>query len=202
MMNIFNMRFDLHVHTTLSPCSRLRLAEILSDAKSKGLDGVCITDHNTMAVREILTEGLQDDGLCIIFGLEYSTADGDFLLFGPFEELAAGLSAPQLLDRVENEGGVAIAAHPFRTARPTREYLIKQGLCRIVEGVNGRNHTYEDDRVASWEKSYDIKQVGGSDAHSLSELGQKATRFHTRITSRADLIQALKKGAFDIPHQN
>lgn len=194
------MRFDLHVHTTLSPCSRLRPTEILSDAISKGLDGVCITDHNTMAIQEILTEGLQDDGLCIIFGIEYSTADGDFLLFGPFEELPAGLYAPELLDRVETEGGVAIAAHPFRTARPTREYIIKQGLCRIVEGINGRNHTHENDRVASWEQSYDIKQVGGSDAHSLSELGQKATRFHTRITSRADLIQALKKGAFDIPH--
>jgi predicted metal-dependent phosphoesterase TrpH len=196
------MRFDLHVHTNLSPCSRLRPTEILSNAKSKGLDGVCITDHNTMAVREILTEGIQDDGLCIIFGLEYSTDDGDFLLFGPFEEIPADLSAPELLQRVETDGGVAVAAHPFRNNRPTREYLIRQGLCRIVEGVNGRNHAHENNRVSSWEQNYGVKQVGGSDAHSLAELGRKATCFHTPISNRADLIQALKKGAFEIPHPN
>jgi predicted metal-dependent phosphoesterase TrpH len=196
------MRFDLHVHTNLSPCSRLLPAEILSNAKSKGLNGVCITDHNTMAVREILTEGLQSDGLCIIFGQEYSTDEGDFLLFGPFEEIPAGLPAPELLQGVEAVGGVAIAAHPFRACRSTREYLIEQGLCRIVEGVNGRNHASENDRVLSWQRSYGVKQVGGSDAHSLPELGQTVTRFQTPISSRIDLIQALKKGAFEIPGYN
>ena len=75
------MKFDIHVHTTLSPCSHLTVDDILSRAKDKGLDGVCITDHDTMAIRHHLSEGIQDNGLCLIFGMEYSSPDGDFLAF-------------------------------------------------------------------------------------------------------------------------
>ena len=71
------MLFDLHIHTTLSACSQLRLEQILSEASEKGLDGVCITDHHTMAVRHAISEGIQANGLCVIFGMEYSTREAE-----------------------------------------------------------------------------------------------------------------------------
>lgn len=191
------MHFDLHTHTTLSDCSRLNLQELLNSAQAKGLDGVCITDHETMDVRHHLQEGIQPNGLCVIFGMEYATPDGDFLLFGPFEEIPQGLSAPELLEQVE-QAEVAVAAHPFRSGRPTREYLVRDGLCRIVEGVNGRNRPSENASTCSWRKRYDINLVGGSDAHSLDELGRVTTRFTSPIRSRGDLIEALKKGFFSV----
>lgn len=190
------MLFDLHLHTTLSPCSQLRLDEILSQAPKRGLDGVCITDHNTMDVRHSIPEGVLGNGLRVIFGIEYSTSRGDFLIFGPFEELPPGLPAQLLLTYVERSGGVAIAAHPFRAQRPTDESLIKKKMCRIVEGVNGRNAHHENECVFGWQKKYNIQQVGGSDAHSLEELGTVHTEFTTPIHSRADLINALKQGDF------
>lgn len=194
------MRFDLHIHTTLSQCSQLDLEEILTAAGSKGLDGVCITDHDTMTVRHRIEEGIQSNGLCVIFGMEYSTTEGDFLLFGPFEDMPTALPAPQLLDRVERAGGVAVAAHPFRARRPTQEYLVSQGLCHIVEGVNGRNQGSENASTSDWKDRYGVALVGGSDAHTLAELGQVTTRFTSPICSRADLIVALKTGAFTLQH--
>lgn len=191
------MRFDLHTHTTLSLCSQLRLEQILDQASEKGLDGVCITDHHTMAGRHAIAEGIQTNGLCVIFGMEYSTPGGDFLLFGPFEEFPAGLSPQALLQEVERLGGVAIAAHPFRPCRQVNEELIKDGLCTIVEGVNGRNTTDANEKVLQWQRYYQVDLVGGSDAHSLDELGRVPTIFTTPILSRSDLIKALKEGAFN-----
>jgi predicted metal-dependent phosphoesterase TrpH len=190
------MNFDLHVHSNLSSCSQLRLDEILSQASGKGLDGVCITDHDTMAVRNYVPEGILGNGLRIIFGMEYTTPAGDFLLFGPFEELPPGLPAQLLLKHVDNCGGVAIAAHPFRARRPIQEHIIQKGMCDIVEGINGRNAEHENQSVLDWQKKYNIQQVGGSDAHSIDELGRVHTTFSTPIHSRTDLITALKVGAF------
>jgi len=193
---ITSMKFDLHVHTSISPCSQLPLEDIIAQAKERGLSGVCITDHDTMEVRHFLQEGLQDNGLCVIFGMEYATGEGDFLLFGPYEQLQPGLAAPELLRHVEKTGGIAVAAHPFRGSRPTREYLIDHGLCGIVEGINGRNRQHENDSVSSWRDRYGVKQVGGSDAHSLEELGRVTTRFQQPIRSRDELINALKNSSY------
>lgn len=117
------MLFDLHVHTTFSPCSGLSLEEILGKARSIGLDGVCLTDHESMAAGGLVREGPQDDGLCVIIGQEYATRQGDFLLFGPYESLPQGLEARHLLLYVQATGGVAVAAHPCEALPPTKARL-------------------------------------------------------------------------------
>jgi len=185
------MVFDLHVHSSLSPCSRLSLDEILNKAKSRGLDGVCITDHDTMDARHLISEGLQANGLCVIIGQEYTTPQGDFLLFGPFELLPPGLSATRVLNHVRSTGGAAIAAHPFRLQRPVAEEIVSSGLCRIIEAINGRNTALENSQTATWLERYPVCSVGGSDAHTLDELGRVPVWIDMPILSRSDLIQAL-----------
>ena len=189
------MLFDLHVHTVFSPCGHLRIEDLVVRAADSGLDGVCITDHHTMDIRHVMTEGIQKNGLCIIFGMEYTTAQGDFLLFGPFEELAPDLPAEQLLSTVRANGGAAVAAHPFRKARPVDGRLIRQGLCHAVECLNGRNTSLENSEVENW-RHYRFARCAGSDAHTLDELGScsYATEFLVPVKSRMDLIQALNQG--------
>jgi predicted metal-dependent phosphoesterase TrpH len=182
------------VHTTLSACSQLALADVLAHSRHRGLDGVCITDHDTMAVGRYLQEGRQPDGLLVFFGLEYTTPEGDFLLFGPFENLSRHLSARRLLDHVAAAGGVAIAAHPFRRNRPVKECLVREGCCRIVESVNGRNRAAENRAVDRWRRQYAFGVCAGSDAHSLVELGRVKTRFKEPVATRAELVAALKNG--------
>jgi predicted metal-dependent phosphoesterase TrpH len=188
------MLFDLHIHTALSPCSSLNISDIVDHAIECGLDGICITDHQTMDIRHLLAEGVQINGLCVLFGMEYSTPQGDFLLFGPFEDLAPDLEADSMLSTVRDLGGVAVAAHPFRKARPTDERLIRNGLCHGVECFNGRNTSGENDAVERWTRRYRLTRCGGSDAHTLDEMGIFATRFYAPVYSRTDLIRALSRG--------
>ncbi len=193
---ICTMRFDLHVHTALSPCSTLGIGEILLHARARGLDGVCITDHDTMEIRNSLREGMQSDGLCVIFGMEYATPQGDFLLFGPFESLPPCMEATTLLHTVTLKGGAAIAAHPFRTARSVDEEIIRKGLCRTIEGINGRNQAFENRKIENWRTRYFLNECGGSDAHTLEELGRVVTTFRDPVRSRDELIQALNGGDY------
>ncbi|MFP4035651.1 MAG: PHP domain-containing protein, partial [Desulfovermiculus sp.] len=111
------MLFDLHIHSSISPCSNLSLDDIVHQAQEKGLDGVCITDHDTMAAGQVIAEWVQGNGLVVIIGQEYTTRQGDFLLFGPYEDLPPGLSAEKVLSHVRVTDGAAIGAHPFRRGR-------------------------------------------------------------------------------------
>ena len=190
------MLFDVHVHTKHSSCSALAIEEILLNARSRGVDGVCITDHNTMNVRNDIVEGIQDDGLCVIIGMEYDTPDGDFLLFGPIEDLRPGLDAEEVLHIVSERGGVSIAAHPFRQDRPVAESVMQKGLCRVIEGINGRNSEFENAKTYRWIKKYSLHQCGGSDAHSLEELGTVVTSINTPVRNRRDFINAMNSGSF------
>ncbi len=187
------MQFDLHVHTTLSPCSKLDIREILAWSRSFGLDGVCITDHGAMEVGRVIREGLQPDGLCVIIGMEYATPSGDFLIFGPFQDLPAGLSARNLLQIVESWGGAAVAAHPFRKGRCVSEAVFRQRRCNLTERINGRNTDLANLRAASLRERYGVGETGGSDAHTLDELGRVVTRFQRPIQNREELIAALRE---------
>jgi len=188
------MLYDLHVHSSISPCSNLSLHDIVHQAQEKGLDGVCITDHDTMAAGQLVTEGVQDNGLVVIIGQEYTTRQGDFLLFGPYQDLPLGLRAEKLLEHVQATGGAAVGAHPFRKGRSVDSVLIRSGLCRIIEQENGRNSALENTQTQAWIARYPLIPVAGSDAHSLEELGRFPLRFPSPIHSRMDLISALNSG--------
>jgi len=188
------MIFDMHIHTTISSCSRLDVHELIETAGRIGLDGICITDHGSMAISRTITEGRQPNGLTVIIGLEYETPEGDFLLFGPVEQVPSHLGGPELLNYTRNAGGVAIAAHPCRKARPVSELIFQHGLCPVIETQNGRNAMVENLKACRRQSHYRLIATAGSDAHTLDELGTAVTRFSVPIYSRPDFVQALKQG--------
>ena len=188
------MLIDIHVHSDNSSCSRMSIDEILNHAREYGLDGVCITDHDTTAVLSQITEGFQPDGLLVLVGMEYSTPQGDFLVFGDVESLEVGMDAPVMMARVREAGGAIVAAHPFRGWRPSDVSVITDGQCDAIEVVNGRNTDMDDFFAEGLATKTGLARSSGSDAHTLEELGQFPTRFRMPIANRSDLVTALKRG--------
>ncbi|GAB7022467.1 PHP domain-containing protein [Salidesulfovibrio brasiliensis] len=190
------MLFDLHVHTDISPCSSLELTTILTRAKGLGLDGVCLTDHDTMEVLSEVKEGVQNDGLVVIVGMEYSTPEGDYLIFGPFESIRPGMNAFELAAHVYRAGGAMIGAHPYRLTRPADLAAYGPEGCRIVEVANGRNTRSENARALSLAEKHSLAMSAGSDAHTLEELGRLPSKMLTKVHSREDFVAALRNGLF------
>ena len=48
-LSIPTLKIDLHIHTCVSKDGVLHPAEVIKIAKRRGLDRICITDHNTLA---------------------------------------------------------------------------------------------------------------------------------------------------------
>jgi len=66
--------------------------------------------------------------------------------------------------------------------------------------LNGRNQTYENDLCMQWIETNgnNKKCIGGSDAHTLDEIGRIVTVFDKDIYTSEDLIRELREGDYTI----
>jgi len=71
------MRFDLHIHSCLSPCASLEMSpsEIARRAAEAGVDGIAITDHQSARNAPAVAECARRAGIGCLFGLEVQTAE-------------------------------------------------------------------------------------------------------------------------------
>jgi len=71
------MKFDLHIHSCLSPCANLEMSpsEIVARAKAAGMDGIALTDHQSARNTPAIAECAKRAGLGCLFGLEVQTAE-------------------------------------------------------------------------------------------------------------------------------
>jgi predicted metal-dependent phosphoesterase TrpH len=192
--HVRRMIIDLHIHSDISNCGHQSLDAIIAAAAQCGVDGICITDHDTMAAAERLQQGRQANGVLVIVGMEYTTTQGDFLIFGDFADIPLGMRATELVTYVDAHEGALVAAHPFRRRRGTDQTLIRPEMVRIAESINGRNSEYENKFFNFWAQHRDLVFVGGSDAHYTHEIGAVVTEFSQPVTTRQELIQQLKAG--------
>ena len=190
------MVIDMHIHTRFSPCSNIKIRQLVRKAQERGLDGVCVTDHDTIDSLALFKNLPEVPGICIIVGIEYTTQKGDFLVFGPIEQIPKCMDAKNLLKWVQKEGGVAIPAHPFRKDRPVDPNILRNS--KIIEGLNGRNLPAENELCKEWilKNTNGVKIIGGSDAHTLAEVGRIVTVFEKNIYSVEGLIEELRHGHY------
>ncbi len=186
----------MHIHTHFSHCSIIKIPQLLQRAQKVGIDGICITDHNTIASKSVFEKIADNSGICVIIGIEYTTSNGDFLVYGPVDYIPEKMDAKNLFKWVQKEGGVTIAAHPFRKDRPVDPDVLH--LSKIIESVNGRNNPAENALCKNWLQKHGegMKEIGGSDAHTLEEVGQVVTVFKKNIYNMDDLVRELLYGNY------
>jgi predicted metal-dependent phosphoesterase TrpH len=170
--------------------------QLIQKAKDIGLDGICITDHDTVAAKHVLHNISDRSGLCVIIGMEYTTAEGDFLVFSPCYEIPMGLNAQELFSYVIKQGGIAISAHPFRKNRPASRAVLESS--HIIEAMNGRSNYDENELSKKWiiSRGNATRGIGGSDAHTINEVGRVVTVFKNNIYGLEDLIRELHSGTY------
>lgn len=71
------MKFDLHIHSCLSPCANLEMSpgEIVRRAHEAGMGGIAITDHQSARNAPAIVECAKRIGLRCLCGLEVCTAE-------------------------------------------------------------------------------------------------------------------------------
>jgi len=204
------MMIDLHTHTQeYSLCSRLPVEDLIAQAIAVGLDGVAVTDHSRIGGAEAAQRLGAKYGFPVFRGVEVHTTLGDILVFGLYRDFPWEMDGGRLLRMVEEAGGAAIAAHPFRTVghalgRTLRRagIALENALDRspelasfsAVEVLNGSDGDRGAFQARALARALVLPGVGGSDAHFAPEVGSAVTLFPDPISTDEELIAALRSG--------
>jgi predicted metal-dependent phosphoesterase TrpH len=187
------------MHTTRhSPDSRMDPLAMARQARTLGLDGLVITEHDwlwTEAELDVLRE-LHPE-LVILAGIEVSAREGHFLVYGVTNPFAVhrDIGVAALCREVHRQGGAVVAAHPFRWGQPFTDILRRERP--ELDGLELMTSNMDADcrrQAAVVRKEYNLAGLGSSDAHREDVLGFCYTEFPGTITGMSDLVEAIRGG--------
>ena len=202
------MRIDLHIHTSpRSACSHLGLAELIETGNHRKLDGICLTEHQVVWDMEAAQQLAAEGGIKVFRGNEFTTNQGDILVFGFDEDIKDLLTIQELQQTVKNAGGFMIAAHPFRGFKTfgigqlqmTVDQACRRKMFEFVDAIeigNGKLSDDENDMARKVAEKLGLPGTGGSDAHRVDEVGRWVTEFEKDIRTEQELLEELRSGRF------
>ena len=201
------MLIDLHVHSHHTRGCNLDPRDVLRRAKEAGLDGVAFTDLNTLDGLEEIRSAGRDEGVLALCGVEIATDHGHYLCF--FPDPARVPAPPQVfgsatpwavrdvLAKVRELGGVAVAAHPYDKSveRPSGDFIFTLDGLSAIEGLNTRRKGPANDLAVEAADHMNLPCIGASGAMGgLEEIGKAATLFRDPVASEADIVRQLRAG--------
>ena len=183
------LKIDFHVHTCYSRDSSITLKQVITFAKKAGLDGVAITDHNTInGAHKIKTQEI-----LVIPGIEISTLEGHLLGINLTKNVPPKLGMRKTIQLIHDAGGVAIAPHPtaFYKSPPTKS----ETSYDAIEVMNASSFPFSI--LTHYSKKFaerlDIPQIGGSDSHYAPEIGSAYTLVDADLEI-GEIVRAIKLG--------
>ena len=207
------MLIDLHTHTEpLSDDSELKPTELINRAKQAGLDAICLTEHDRPWDKDAIAKLSQEHDFLILPGVEISIDEGHLLVFGVEEDsfsieyILSMHRAEYVKHIVDEAGGFIILAHPYRRQlyndddlHTAVERFCQKPLFHLVDTIevlNGKASERENRFAQELCRKLNLKGIGGSDAHSISDIPSCATLFERNISNVEQLITELKAGRF------
>lgn len=190
------MLIDMHLHErTFSLDSHLSLEQIVTIAKAKGLDGVCITDHDSMGLRSRAEEYSRETGFPILVGVEFYSLQGDITAWGVDSCPPERVDAQAFIDQVNAAGGFCAACHPFRNNnRGLEEHLRKVHGLHGIEVLNGSTSPEANQKALRYCRELGCTPIGGSDAHIEKQVGVYATWLPREVHTLEEFISLLRAG--------
>lgn len=169
------LRVDAHVHTAASYDSGMVPARLVERAVQADLDGVVVTDHDTVEGARVVADLAAARDLVVVVGCEVSTADGHLLAMGVEGAPEPGRPLVETARAVRESGGIAVVPHPFQRSR----HGAGENAIANVDGVEVYNaltftglRNRQAERFAAREG---YPPFAGSDAHRPETVGRAAT---------------------------
>ena len=187
------MLVDMHLHEkTHSLDSFLSLDQIVDIAKQKGLDAICITDHDSMGLRDYAAEYSRKVDFPIFVGVEFFSLQGDITAFGIDSFPPMRIAAQDFIDQVNKAGGFCVSCHPFRNNNRGLEDNLRhvKGL-HGVEVLNGSTSLEANRTALRYCRELGLKAIGASDSHVTNNVGKYVTWLPEKVNTLADFVSQL-----------
>jgi len=192
------LKIDLHVHTWYSD-STGSVKQVLEVAQRRGLDGIAITDHDTL---QGAYEALQENNkLIIIPGMEIKTTQGEILAIGIRHPISKRLSMIDALRKIHEQKALAIVPHPtIPIFGALKEKDLKKLRIDGIEAISAITPLYCHYLRKNIELATQLKLpiIAGSDSHSPETVGDAFTKVYSESKDLGDILNAIKLGHTEI----
>ena len=167
------MKVEMHLHTHRSSDGLITLGEAKKVLKSKKVDAIAITDHDTTAAWK------EFKGRQFIKGIEKTVEEDDgnkFHLLIYF--LSSGIKHNgffEAIDDVRDQDAFVAIAHPYDTIRKAPSASRLEDYGRYVDGIECMNARmcipHGNKKALDFAMRHKLVKIAGSDAHHWSEIG-------------------------------
>ena len=202
-------KFDLHIHST---CSRHKVwgidgintpQEIVEMAVQVGLDGIAIADHNTIKGSQRAIEYVKEKNLplLVIPAAEVRSNVGDILAIGISQNIKKGLSVLETIEAIQNQNGIAIAAHPYKYNTKISFKLKNPSIGSrfdAVEIFNAGVNVKRNYKAKLLAEELKKPSVANSDAHYIKSIGYTYTYLDINNSSIDEALSAIQKNKISL----
>ena len=189
-------KMDSHIHSEYSPDSKSKLKDIFKVAKSRNIDIIAISDHNTVDGSKEARRLTKKDDLLVIPSIEISSIEGHILGFGCEEKIDRDLPAAETIDLIHDQSALAIIPHPYCFYR--HGLLCKADYKDLkIDAIETKNARfivgYCNTKAKNLSKNENLPSLGASDAHYFKFVGD----CYSKIDCEKDIdsvLKSIKKG--------
>jgi len=185
---------DFHTHSSMWSDGGFTPWNLVLEAERQGLDAIAVTGHNEVWDGQLAERFSRAIGGPIVIGGEEVLAEGRFhmIALGVKSVVDFRKTAAAVIDDVHAQGGVAIAAHPFRT--------IRSGWADAMRTLDGGeichpNIFWQEGGQAELEEfalRQPIAAIGSSDFHGTGRMGICRTYVFAREATAQGILDAVR----------
>jgi hypothetical protein len=158
---------DFHCHSEHSD-GALSISRLAALARSRGLDFLAVSDHNTVSHFPHLGPASERYGLTLVPGQEVTTTEGHANCTGPVEWADFRVEPGEWMAKAEAEGGLASLNHPVLGTLSWRKPLSRPPA--LLELWHASWDRQNADALRLWASLGCPVPVGGSDFHRPGDV--------------------------------
>ena len=188
------LKLDLHIHSEYSEDGAGRPELIIKSLQKKGIQGMAITDHNTVE-GSLKALKVAPKDFIVIPGVEISTNEGHIIALNVKENIPKGLNVVETVEKTIDLNGIPIVPHLYRTMSGIKEDKLKKIIGKIsaIEVFNSCSVPQTNLKTARIAKKYNLGGTGGSDSHTPLYVGYGYTTVNTTDTHVDTIISEISK---------
>ena len=174
----------MHLHSRYSDDGSGSPKEIIKVLRKKGLQGMSLTDHNTIKGSLQAMKDAPKDFL-VIPGVEISTMDGHILALNVTKDFPRHDSLEDTIEKINDSGGIAIVPHLYRNMSGIKKEKLQNIYKEIqaIEVFNGCSLPKTNYKIAKIARRLHLGGTGGSDTHDPIYAGYAYTTIDTTDAS-------------------
>jgi predicted metal-dependent phosphoesterase TrpH len=188
------LKLDLHLHSCYSNDGVGSLEDLIKSLQKRGLQGMALTDHNTVKGCVKIQKIVPKDFL-VIPSVEVSTADGHLLALNVTENIKRGLSVEETAEYIIDAGGEPIVPHLFRLLSGIKKEKLRgiQSKISAIEVFNGCSVPNSNLKSAKVAHAFNLGGTGGSDSHNPLYAGYAYTVIDSTDLQIDTILSEIKK---------